>query len=135
MDPENLLAIELVEASGPVSPKFQFSTTLTVAGTPDGGALVVRDHRDAAGVVHTEHVLDLAAVDSLLRSLFAQLPLGESLDLVGEKRSRKGVSFNHVQIQIAGKTSRLDYLLSALDPEDGDPRVRSITSALKALAT
>lgn len=134
MDPESLLAIELVEESGPVAPKFQFSTTISVAGAPEGGALVLRDHRDADGVVHTEHVLDLAAVDALLRALFAQLPLGESLDLVGEKRSRKGVSFNHVHIQIAGKASRVDYLLSALDAKDGDPRVRAITSALKALA-
>jgi hypothetical protein len=133
MDPESLLAIELVEASGPVAPRFQFSTTITVAGTPDGGAHVLREHRDADGVVRTERTLDLAAADELLRALFAQLPLGDSLDLVGEKRSRKGVSFNHVRIEMAGKTSRVDYLLSALDAADGDPRVRALVSALKGL--
>ena len=125
--------IELVEASGPVSPRFRYTTRITIASA-SGVATLVRDHRDAAGDHHDERELDLAAHEALVSEVLASLPLGAPLDLVSSKRDRKGVSFNHVTVVVGEASTRLDYLLSDLDDEDGAPRARAVVHAIKRAA-
>jgi hypothetical protein len=126
--------IELIEASGPVSPRFQYATKITVEARSGGLATVARDHRDATGEHHEEHPLDRAVYDALLAEVLASLPLGEPLDLVAGKRDRKGVSFNHVTVVVGEATARLDYLLSDVDDADGVPRARAVVRAIKRAA-
>ena len=124
------LFIELFESNGPVSPKYHEVTTITVRGAADGGAVATLEHKDASGTKTRARDLDPPAVTALLAALFAAVPEGTAHDLVGEKRTRKGVAFNHVEIRHQGKVTRLDYLLSAIDD---DPRVAEVSSVLRAL--
>jgi hypothetical protein len=127
--------IELVEASGPVSPRHHYNTKITIArATGAGAAHVVRDHKDASGEHHDEHELEPSAHDALLAEVLAALPPGAPLDLAATKRDRKGVSFNHVLVTSGDASTRLDYLLSDLDEDDGDPRARAVVSAIKRAA-
>ena len=126
--------IELVEASGPVSPRHSYETSITLSiadAQPGVAASLVRDHRDASGKHHDERVIDRAAYDALVAELLVALPLGVRLDLVGTKRDRKGISFNHVVIEVGEASSRLDYLVSDLDEDDGDPRARTVVTLVK----
>lgn len=129
--------IELVEASGPVSPRHSYATTIVITCDEDPGlaARVVRDHRDASGEHHHERTLDRPQYDALLAELLAVLALGAPIDLVATKRDRKGISFNHVAIVAGDATARLDYLLSDLDEDDGDPRARTAVALVKGAAS
>lgn len=139
-DPEAVAApasrIELVEASGPVSPRHRYKTTITITreASPDAGARLVRDHRDASGEHHSERPLDRASYERLVAALLGSLPLGAPLDLAAGKRDRKGIAFNHVVVTIGDASTRLDYLLSDLDEDDGDPRARAVVDLLKKAA-
>ena len=126
--------IELVEASGPVSPRYRYTTRITIEVTPGAQALVVRDHRDATGDHHDERTLELATYDALVAEVLASLPLDAPLDLVFGKRDRKGVSYNHVTVSTESASTRLDYLLSDLDDEDGVPQARAVVHAIKRAA-
>ena len=126
--------IELVEASGPVAPRFQYTTKIIVEARPGGSPTVVRDHRDATGTHHDEHGLDPAAYEALLAEVLAVLPLGEALDLVSARRDRKGVSFNHVTVLVGDASTRLDYLLSDIDDDDGLAQARAVVGAIKRAA-
>ncbi|MBC7052242.1 hypothetical protein G6O46_24850, partial [Salmonella enterica subsp. enterica serovar Enteritidis] len=110
--------IELVEASGPVSPKHHYTTTIVVEAAPGVSPRIVRDHRDASGEHHDERALDRAAYEKIFADVLASLPLGESRDLVASKRNRKGISFNHVAIVVGDASARLDYLLSQVDEDE-----------------
>jgi hypothetical protein len=44
------------------------------------------------------------------------------------------VSFNHVTVVVGEASTRLDYLLSDVDDEDGMPRARAIVGAIKRAA-
>jgi hypothetical protein len=124
--------IELAESSGPVSPRHQYTTKIVVEAS-GAVARLVRDHRDASGAHHDERPLDRTAYEALFTEVLAALPLGQSRDLVGAKRDRKGVSFNHVLVVVGGLSARLDYLQSDVD-EDGDTRARAVVEALKRAA-
>jgi hypothetical protein len=132
--------IELVEASGPVSPRHSYTTRIALslealdalaANRLAPAARVVCDHRDASGEHHEEQELDRVTYAALLAQLLVTLPLGAPLDLAGSKRDRKGISFNHVTITVEGASTRLDYVLSDLDEDDGDPRARTVVSLVK----
>ena len=131
--PPHASRIELVEASGPVSPRFRYTTRITIAASPGAAATVVRDHRDAAGDHHDERELDHAVHGVLLAEVLASLPLGGPLDLTSSKRDRKGVSYNHVIVVVGEASTRLDYLLSDLD-DDGAPEARAVVHAIKRAA-
>jgi len=126
--------IELVEASGPVSPRYRYTTKITIVAQAGAAPIVVRDHRDADGEQHDQRELESAAYDALLSEVLASLPLGEPLDLASGKRDRKGVSFNHVTVVRGAASTRLDYLLSDLDDDDGVPRARAVVHAIKRAA-
>lgn len=123
--------LELVDASGPVAPKYAHRETIVVTADA-AGAKVVRDRRDGSGETHDERVLAPDAYETCARALLAHLPLDTTLDLVGDKAKNKGVAANHVTIAIAERTARLDYLSSHLDEDDGDPRARAIVAAVRA---
>ena len=132
--PPHASRIELVEASGPVSPRFRYTTRITIESAPGAAVTVVRDHHDAAGDHHDERELDRAAHEALVSEVLASLALGEPLDLASSKRDRKGVSFNHVTVVVGEASTRLDYLLSDLDDDDGDPQARAVVDAIKRAA-
>ena len=127
--------IELVEASGPVSPRHRYTTSIIVEAGPELSPRVVSDRTDAAGAHHEEHALERAAYESLFATVLAALPLGADRDLVGDKRDRKGVSFNHVTVSVESSASRLDYLLSQVDADesDNDAAALAVVTALKNL--
>jgi hypothetical protein len=128
--------IELVEASGPVPPRHSYKTTITITceASREAGARLVRDHRDASGEHHDEGTLERARYEQLVADVLGSLPLGAPLDLAAGKRDRKGVSFNHVIVTVGEASTRLDYLLSDLDEDDGDPRARAVVDILKRAA-
>ena len=132
--PPRASRIELVEASGPVSPRFRYTTRITIEWASGTVATLVRDHRDAAGDQHDERELDLAAHEVLVSEVLSSLPLGAPLDLVSSKRDRKGVSFNHVHVVVGEASTLLDYLLSDLDDDDGVPQARAVVHAIKRAA-
>jgi hypothetical protein len=123
--------IELVDASGPVSPRFQRATTIAIdAG--DADAAWTREHRDAGGATRTTGTLTRAAFDALVAAIARELAPGTALDLVGAKRANVGVAFNHVEVRCGGATTRVDYLPSHVDEHAGDPRVIAIVAAIAA---
>jgi hypothetical protein len=128
--------IELVEASGPVSPRHSYKTTIALSfeASPGLVARVVRDHRDASGAHHDDREIDRAAYEAILAEVLVTLPLRAPLDLVGAKRDRKGISFNHLIVVVGDASTRLDYLLSDLDEDDGDPRARAVVALVKRAA-
>jgi hypothetical protein len=123
--------IELVDASGPVSPRFQHATTIAIeAGA--GDATWTRDHRDATGATRGTGTLTRAAFDELVAAIARAVAPGTTLDLIGEKRRNFGVAFNHVEVTSGGVTTRIDYLPSHADAEHGDARVVAIVAAIAA---
>jgi len=125
--------IELVDASGPVSPRFQHATTIAIESA-DGGAPAAwtRDHRDAAGATRATGTLTRAAFDELVAAIAREIAPGTTLDLVGAKRGNVGVAFNHIEVACGGVTTRVDYLPSHADADHGDSRVRAIIAAITA---
>ena len=124
--------IKLVESSGPVSPRFQHQTTIVIEAGPGLSPRLVRDHRDVSGEHHDERALDRTAYEAVFAAVLAALPLGEVRDLAVAKRDRKGISFNHVAITRGDASARLDYLITDIDEDNGDPQARAIVSAIKA---
>lgn len=125
--------IELEDASGPVAPRYAHSTRITIE-RHDGGASLVRDHRDAAGPVHERKELDDDAWLRLVDAFTKVVPLGTTLDLVGHRSRQKGVAVNHATLTVGERSARIDYFSSHLDEDDGDARARSIVDAIRAAA-
>ena len=123
--------ISLSDASGPVAPRHAHRETIVVTATSNG-ATVERDRHDASGDHHDSRTLTTEVYEARKGALLAELPLGTTLDLVGEKALNKGVSVNRVAIEIDGAAARLDYLSSHLDEDDGDARARAIVAAVRA---
>ncbi len=124
--------LELVDASGPVAPRFAHRTRVVVGADGDG-MRATREHHDTNGTTNDDRVLDPAAWRALVDAIARVVPPGTTLDLVGEKRERKGVSFNHVVLECGGLITRIDYLPSHVDEDDGDERVRAVVNAVRAL--
>ena len=98
--------IVLDEASGPVSPRFQYSVSVTIA---DGVARV----RSKGGELGT-HDVEVPIDEAALVTALAGAPL--LVDLVDESRARRvGVRVNVLEID--GKKVR--YLRSDLDDPSG----------------
>lgn len=125
--------IELVDASGPVAPRFQHATTIVIeAGDGAGDATWTRDHRDAGGAARTTGMIARAAFDALVAAIAREVAPGTTLDLVAEKRKNVGVAFNYVDVTCGGATTRVDYLPSHRDARHGDARVIAIVAAIVA---
>ena len=128
-----VLAVELMESSGPVSPRHQYTTRIRVHGS-GAGAQAAWERRDADG--RREGTVDLcpARWAALVDLLWNHLPPGAALDLAAGYRDRKGISFNAVTVAWPEAPARLDYLLSHLEDPGGDPVARAVVAAVKALA-
>jgi hypothetical protein len=94
---------------------------------------VTSDRRDSSGTTTRTGILTQDRYQALGRQLGILLPLGTHLDLVGELRTRKGISFNFVTISYAAGESRLEYLLSQLDEAEGNPTARAVVNLLKSI--
>lgn len=111
--------IELVESSGPVSPRYQWSTRVLVQGGEEVVTLSFNDRRalvsgEPATTVLVEEALPPAGYERLLADLLEADAGSLSHDFIGaEKRKRIGVSFNHVEIAVGDLLRcRIDYLVS-----------------------
>ena len=122
----------MVDSSGPIAPRFAHTTTIVIEAG-DTEVTVRRDHRDAAGPVRETRTLTRAAFDALVAVIGNVVTLGGVVDLVGDKRHNVGVAFNHVVLVVSDQLTRVDYLPSHLDDENGDARVRAIVAAIKKL--
>ena len=118
--------LELAESSGPVSPRYQYTTRVVITiAPPDNAPLLsiehVADH--VGGVpsfeVHTSEPLARDRYEKLWADLLAQDVFTLGGDLTADKRDRTGVSFNHADLVLgdpehAGFHVRFDYLLPQL---------------------
>jgi len=129
-----LRSIELVESSGPVSPRFRWSIHVVLTVDDAGGDLTVEAKGPPHGTVRRRERIEHAAIEALWRTLEAQKVRAQGGDLVGALRSRVGVSFNHLKIALEGDHEvRLDYLLAQLGEQENAAR-RAIVDAVKTLA-
>lgn len=132
--------IELVESSGPVSPRYQWSTRVLVDGEGDVVTLHFEDRRasdDGTPVtVKVEQALPAAGWERLLADLLAADAGSLSHDFIGaEKRKRIGVSFNHVEIAVGDKLRcRIDYLVSDVAKPELEKH-RKVIEILRAART
>ncbi|APR84608.1 Hypothetical protein A7982_09957 [Minicystis rosea] len=110
--------IELVEWSGPVSLRYQWSTRVVIEREGERLTLRFEDRRAAEdgtpASVRVEEALPPAGYERLLADLLAANAGSLSHDFIGdEKRKRVGVSFNHIDITVGdGLRCRIDYLAS-----------------------
>jgi hypothetical protein len=119
--------LELVDASGPVAPRFAHVTTIVIADLA-----WTRDHRDARGATHDTGTITRAAWDELVARIGREVSPGTALDLIGDKRGNKGVAPCHVELVAGDVTTRIDYLSSHADADHGDPRVVAIVAAISS---
>ncbi len=116
--------IELFESSGPVSPKYQYSTKITVAAGNGNLSISCDDRREFSGgaplkVVSFSRELTRAEYEGIWRRLGELGALDLNRDFIGpERRKSIGISFNHYELSLGDRKARCDYLLgSARDPE------------------
>ncbi len=135
--------IELVESSGPVSPRYQYTTRVLVSVEPPAAPLLTFDHAaDYVGGVpsvdaHGSEPLARDRYERLWSDLFAQEVLTLGGDLADDLRGRTGVSFNHVEVVLgdpehATARMRFDYLLPQLELPENQRR-RDVVEILKSL--
>jgi len=115
--------LELVDTSGPVSPRFAHTTTVAIADL-----VWTRDHKDASGPTHETGTLARATWDDLVAAIGREVAPGTRLDLVGVKRHNKGVAPCHLELVADGVTTRIDYLSS-----ETDRRVVAIVLAINSV--
>ena len=136
--------LELQESSGPVSPRYQYTTRVLVTCEPPASAPVLKIEHVAeysGGVpavdVHTFEPLERDRYQRLWADLLAQDVFALGGDLAADRRNRTGVSFNHVEIVLGDpeKTStrmRFDYLLPQLALPENERR-RNVVEILRSL--
>ncbi len=131
---EILNCIELDESSGPVSPRFQYSLHARLERGADGAAVAQIRNKTSKGVVEISYPLSVERWSTLAAELTKRLPLGKDVDLVGEMRTRKGISFNFVRIDRGAEHAKVDYLLSHAEG-GAHPDLTLAIEAIKAIVT
>jgi hypothetical protein len=133
--------ITLWESSGPVSPRYQYTTRVVVTVLPPAAApSLAIDHTtggEPAHEVHTAEPLARDRYERLWADLFAQDVFALGGDLAANLRDRVGVSFNHVEVVLGdpehdGARMRFDYLLPMLRLPANQQR-RTVVDILKSL--
>jgi hypothetical protein len=136
--------LELSESSGPVSPRYQYTTGVVVTLAPPASAplLAIEHVADYVGgvpsfEVHTSDPLARDRYEQLWADLLAQDVFSLGGDLAADKRDRTGVSFNHVEIVLGdpdhgGSRVRFDYLLPQLKLPENQQR-GAVIEILKSL--
>jgi hypothetical protein len=118
--------IELDEASGPVSPRFQYTLSIVIED-----AVVVRSKRGPLGTLDTTLGIDEAKWKTLEATLASVGPALQ--DLVDEERSKRvGVRINTLRVD----DRAIRYLASDLtgDPSPGQAALRTAREAVLDLA-
>ncbi|MFY9823391.1 MAG: hypothetical protein WAM82_18560 [Thermoanaerobaculia bacterium] len=132
--------IELWESSGPVSPRYQYTTRVVVTvEPPTASPSLAIDHTaggEPASEVHSAEPLARERYERLWADLFAQDVFALGGDLAADKRDRIGVSFNHAEVVLgdpehAGARMRFDYLLPMLRLPVNQQR-RAVVEILKS---
>ena len=136
--------LELWESSGPVSPRYQYTTHVLVTCEPPGSAPVLTiEHAAeyAGGVptfeVHSVDPMPRQRYERLWADLLAQDVFALGGDLATGHRDRTGVSFNHAEIVLGDPENprarvRFDYLLPQLRRPENQRR-RAVAEILKSL--
>jgi hypothetical protein len=136
--------LELSESSGPVSPRYQYTTRVVITVEPPATAplLAIEHVADYVGgvpafEVHTSEPLSKDRYEQLWADLLAQDVFALGGDLASAKRDRTGVSFNHVEIVLGdpgqgGSRVRFDYLLPQLQ-DPANARHLAVVESLKSL--
>jgi hypothetical protein len=136
--------LELSESSGPVSPRYQYTTHVVITiAPPDTAPLLAIEHvADYVGgvpsfEVHTSEPLPKDRYEQLWKDLLAQDVFALGGDLAADKRDRTGVSFNHVELVLGdpeqgGSRVRFDYLLPQLQ-DPANTRHLAVVEGLKSL--
>jgi len=130
--------LELSESSGPVSPRFQYTTHVVISVAPPAAdPTVVVDHTAAGGdSAPITEPLERDQYERLWSDLFAQDVFALGGDLTADKKNRIGVSFNHVEVVLgdpehAGARVRFDYLLPQLELPENKQR-HAVVELLKS---
>ncbi|GAC1446345.1 MAG: hypothetical protein NVSMB56_04140 [Pyrinomonadaceae bacterium] len=107
------------ESSGAVSPPYQYRINLEIAAEADGARVVCEAKRGLDEATRKDLKISTTQYAELCDKLFA-LDVSElNHDLVGDKRTRIGVSFNYFELQMANdKKLRFDYLLGQMEQEE-----------------
>jgi hypothetical protein len=130
--------IELVESSGPVSPRYQWSTRVLVDGDGDVVTLHFEDRRASEdgtpATTRVEQALSAAGWERLVSDLVAADAGSLGHDFIGEeKRKRIGVSFNHVEIALGDEVRcRIDYLKTDVDKAEFEKQ-RKVVEILRGV--
>lgn len=122
--------LEWAHSAGPLPPRYQSEVALTLEAGP-GGVHGACRRRRALEVQVWEGEVEPERHLALWRELLAVLPLGADLDLASSLRGRVGIAFNHLTLELDGRTARLDYAGSQAS-EDGDPRALGAVKAVRA---
>lgn len=129
--------IELDEASGPVSPRYQYEVRVRLA--LDGAKAAFAHHQEGDGASDPDAKIevDCEIAPELGASLVAEIVAAGGLtiggDLVGETgRLREGVRANRLTIEVDGVTTQLDYLGPTLKRPEHAQR-RAIVDRIKSL--
>ncbi len=117
------LQIELVESSGPVSPRYQYTIHVRLYVSETAVWLDYNDSRKSGNgkPVRFLREIGIADVKKIVRKLerldFVKSNTGQ--DFTRDVRSRVGISFNWLTIRIDPKTDlRIDYLLADFERDD-----------------
>jgi hypothetical protein len=136
--------LELQESSGPVSPRYQYTTHVLVTSEPPASAPVLKIEHVAeysGGVpavdVHAFEPLERDRYQRLWADLLAQDVFALGGDLAADRRDRTGVSFNHVEVVLGDPGNpharvRFDYLVPQLRLPENQRR-RAVVEILKSL--
>lgn len=115
--------IHFSELSGPVAPKFQYSTEVDIKVSSDA-ILLKYDHleefENGKPVIKIQFKGSLSKeeLEGILSLLVDNHLLDKDKILSKEKKSMVGISFNLIEISIGSKKYTIEYLLSELKNKD-----------------
>ena len=135
---ETTLSVLLEEASGPVSPRYQYTLRVALEPKADGAAALSVEATGAHGLgdedASYQGTMSAADVATLVGELDAMAAFDASRDFLGpEGRNRVGVSFNALTLARGDRKARIDYFLSSLKRDDAEPQ-RRVVARIKELA-
>lgn len=120
--------IHLDEASGPVSPRFQYSLAVDLATDGDACAFDVRSKNGPLG---TRDDRGTASLDSL-RTLIATLDAAPLVDLMNEEREKRvGVRVSTLSIEGGARPRSVRFLAS--DLRGDEPGQKALQEARDAI--
>lgn len=118
--------IELVESSGPVSPKYHYSTRIIFYSSGNSARIDysdVRKYLKGRPAQPVKFIRDIDAADAgkIVRKIqrLDFVKSNSSADFIGSARSRTGISFNRLTVAIGPDTDlSVDYLLEDYERDE-----------------